>query len=452
MSRLTLDEGSLGGIFAALERANLDFAARYPGVAMARQPVHTVYGGAQLYKPGAAGKLGRLALAHFDEYAPAASDLGTALGIESAGPDVIGRIHARVRDKLRDEPVEDHRVDFEDGYGTRSDEEEDADAIAAAQAMAAGHLAGDLPAGVGLRIKALTEEAKARSARTLDLFLTTLVQEAGGLPDGFAVTLPKVTSPAQVTALADMLDSLETALGLPGGSVRIEIMIETIQSILAPGGEAGIPALVAAGRGRVRVAVLGTFDYTASCNIASTWQDHDHPAADFARHMMQVSLTGTEVALCDGITNVMPIGPHRGGDLSDAQRSENRRVVHAAWKTHFDNIQHSLRLGFYQGWDLNPAQIPVRYAAVYYFFLTGLADSVERLRTFVDKAAQASLSGNTFDDAATGQGLVNFFVSGLNCGALTEAEVTATGVTLEELEGRSFLTIVENRTNRMSDT
>jgi hypothetical protein len=178
-----------------------------------------------------------------------------------------------------------------------------------------------------------------------------------------------------------------------------------------------------------------------------------HPSADFARMMMQVSLTGTEVTLCDGITNVMPIGPHKATadePLSIQQIDENQHVVHRAWKIHFDNIMHSLKLGFYQGWDLNPGQIPVRFASVYYFFLTGVGDATERLRTFVDRAAQASLVGNTFDDAASGQGLVNFFVSGLNCGALTEDEVALTGITLEELKGRSFLKIVDNRIKQQS--
>jgi hypothetical protein len=53
--------------------------------------------------------------------------------------------------------------------------------------------------------------------------------------------------------------------------------------------------------------------------------------------------------------------------------------------------------------------------------------------------------GNTFDDAATGQGLVNFFVNGVACGAITETEALQTGLTLEELRGRSFLKIIENR-------
>ena len=161
--------------------------------------------------------------------------------------------------------------------------------------------------------------------------------------------------------------------------------------------------------------------------------------------MMQVCLTGTAVNICDGITNIMPIPPHRGDSLSEAERAENFRVVHEAWRIHFGNILHSLRLGFYQGWDLNPAQLPIRFAACYYFFLQGLADARARLRTFIDQASRASMVGNTFDDAASAQGLLNFFVNGINCGALHEDEALSTGITLEELHGRSFQKIVENR-------
>ncbi|MEX2327248.1 MAG: aldolase/citrate lyase family protein, partial [Pseudomonadales bacterium] len=355
----------------------------------------------------------------------------------------------RVSTKLASEAVEDHRVDFEDGYGSRPDAEEEQHAFAAATAMAEGLAAGTLPSQVGLRIKALTEEARVRALQTLDIFITTLAASGHGLPLRFVVTLPKVTCEAQVEALADCLDLLEQRCGLEAGAIQIELMIETVQSMLTAAGEIRIPALVTAGRGRVSCAILGTFDYTASCNIASNYQDHRHPAADFARNLMQVCLTGTPVTLCDGITNIMPIGPHRpdrDGSLSATQLEENRQVVRGAWQVHFNNVMHSLKRGYYQGWDLNPAQIPARFAAVYYFFLTGLDDATARLKTFVDRAAQASLVGNTFDDADTGQGLVNFFVSGLNCGALTEEDVVRTGITLDELKGRSFLRIVENRT------
>ena len=157
----------------------------------------------------------------------------------------------------------------------------------------------------------------------------------------------------------------------------------------------------------------------------------------------------TGLWLSDGATNIMPVGPHRaergGPPLSEAQTRENRDVVFAAWRLHAQHIRHSLTHGYYQGWDLHPAQLPTRYAAVYAFFLEALAPASERLSNFVARAAQATLVGDVFDDAATGQGLLNFFLRGINCGALTEQEALATGLTLEELRGRSFVQILKNR-------
>jgi hypothetical protein len=108
--------------------------------------------------------------------------------------------------------------------------------------------------------------------------------------------------------------------------------------------------------------------------------------------------------------------------------------------------------GFYQGWDLHPAQLVTRYAAVYAFFLEGLAPATERLKNFVEKAAQATLVGDVFDDAATGQGLLNYFLRGISCAALREEEALAAGVTIEDLRGRSFLQILKRRTKGAART
>src|SRR5262249_40779348 len=131
--------------------------------------------------------------------------------------------------------------------------------------------------------------------------------------------------------------------------------------------------------------------------------------------------------------------------LSPAQVDENRAAVHRAWRIHFDDVRASLRNAYYQGWDLHPAQLPTRYAAVFSFFLESRAEAGARLEAFVAKAAQATLMGSTFDDAATGQGLLNFFLRGLSCGALTEDEALATGLTLDELRGRSFVKMLNGR-------
>jgi citrate lyase beta subunit len=445
MSLTSLETAELDSVLSRLADANAAFSSRYPGIPLDRLPIHTLYGGAHLFKQTTPAKLTDLANRHLAAYAGTMQEFAAALGIETESTELVHTLYNRVKGKLASEAIEDQRLDFEDGYGARSDEEEDSHAEAAAKELAAAQKKKLLPPFIGIRIKSLSEETHARAIRTLDIFLTTYAAEGVALPNPFYVTLPKVTHPVQVESLLNCVMLLESRNGFEAGGIKLELMIETIQSIIDPAGAVGIPALIDAGEGRVTSAILGTFDYTASCNIASHYQDHRHPAADFARQMMQVCLTGTSVNICDGITNIMPIPVHRGENLEPAQQKENRTVVHAAWKLHFNNILHSLRLGFYQGWDLNPAQLPIRYAAAYYFFLQGLDDASGRLKTFINQAAQASMVGNTFDDAASAQGLLNFFVNGINCGALKEEEALASGITLEELHGRSFQQIVTNR-------
>lgn len=430
-----------GAIFARLDEAQARFRARWPGEPEARQPVHTVYGGAHLWKAETARKIGELARRALDDHAPDAATLAGTLGI---APGLADRVYARVVEKLAREPVEDFRVDFEDGYGHRPDAEEDGHAIAAARETARALREGLLPPFFGIRVKALAPETRARAARTLDLFVSALVGETGGaLPSGFVVTLPKVTMPEEVAALVELFELLEHGLGMRPGTLRLEIMIETTQAILGPRGEVAVGQLVEAARGRCVAAHFGTYDYTASCDITAAEQRMTHPACDFARHMMQVALSRTGVFLSDGATTAMPIGPHRGPTLTGAQRDENRAVVHAAWRVAHDNIRDSLMRGFYQGWDLHPAQLPVRYATVYAFFLESVTPAAERLRAFVKRAAQATLVGHTFDDAATGQGLLNYFLRTLNAGALTTDEVTQlTGLTPDQLRTRSFAAII----------
>lgn len=420
-----------------LRGANLAFNRRHPGESELRQPVHVVYGGAHLFKSDTAARLGRLALRALEEHAPTPADLAEAIGLRE---EIASPVHARVEERLRREPVEDFRADFEDGYGNRPDAEEDGHAESTAHEMAKGLAEGTLPAFLGIRIKPFNEELRERSLRTLDLFLTTLVRETGGrLPGNFVVTLPKVTIPEQSAALAGVFDLLEPALGLPAGSLRLEIMIETPQALFH------LRELAEAARGRCVAAHFGTYDYTAACNITAEHQSMTHPVCDFAKHMMQVAYAGTGIRISDGATNVLPVPPHRD-PRNTAQSNENRAVVHRAWRLHAEHIRHSLAGGFYQGWDLHPAQLVTRYAALYAFFLEGLDAASDRLRNFVQKAAQATLVGEVFDDAATGQGLLNYFLRAVNCGAVTESEaLERSGLTLEELRGRSFVKILKNR-------
>jgi citrate lyase beta subunit len=442
----SLTPRDLRPILRELRSANAAVATACPGERGDRQPVHTVYGGAHLFRADTARKLGAAAIASLEEYAPDAGTLARALGLDQA---VGAAIYPRVLDKLRREPVEDYRLDFEDGYGARPDEEEDGHARSAAAEVAAGLAAGTLPPFIGIRIKPMSKELHARSLRTLDLFVTALARATGGrLPPNFVVTIPKLMSPVHVLAVARACASLERRLRLGPRAIALELMIETPQSILAPDGSSALRSLVAAGGGRVTGAHFGTYDYTALCGITASWQHMRHDACDFAKHMMQVALAQTGVHLSDGATNVMPVAVHRpapGGRLAEAGRRENREAVHRAWKVHFDDVSHSLVNGYYQGWDLHPAQLPTRYAALFAFFLAAGPAATARLRNFVEKAAQATLIGDVFDDAATGQGLLNFFVRGLGCGALTTDDVRATGLTIEEIQGRSFLKILEAR-------
>lgn len=440
----TLSDRSIGAAAERLRSMAAEHAAAFPGEPAGRQPVHVVYGGAQLFRSDTAVKLAGLATRAFQEYAPDAEALSEVFGI---GPAIAPAVHERVADKLAREAVEDLRIDFEDGYGTRSDEEEDGHAAAAASEMAKGMADGTLPPFTGIRIKSLSAEAHRRALRTLDIFLSTLVSASGGgMPDGFVITLPKVVSTGQVAVLADVLDELESSLGIAPGTVGIEIMIETAQAVIAGDGTAAARSLAAAARGRCRAAHFGAYDYTASLGITSAHQDMLHPACDLARHIMQVSLAGTGVRISDGATNVMPVGPHRGDALTAEQRAENRSVVHRAWKLHYGHCRRSLANGFYQGWDLHPAQLPSRYAAIYAFFLEDLENTAVRLRNFVEKAARATMVGDQFDDAATGQGLLLYFLRAVGCGAVTEAEAAGhTRLTLDELRRGSFAEILRSR-------
>ncbi len=432
---------------AALREANAAFAKAHPGESPGRQPVHTVYGGAQLFSADSAQKLGSVALRVMDEYADDAQALGGAIGIVNH-PE-LETIYQRVRDKLETEPVEDFRIDFEDGYGNRPDEEEDNHAAAAAREVSKGMQDGTLPPFIGMRIKPLNEELRGRSVRTLDLVMTSLV-ESGGIPERWILTIPKITIIEQVEYTVAILRQLEQSLGLGEGTLKFEVMIETPQIVLDSTGRSLLPRILDASDGRCRGAHFGTYDYTASCNITAAYQHMQHPACEFAKHFMQVAFAGTDVWLSDGSTAVLPVPIYRqekgGPSLSVDEQVENSASVHSAWRMHFDDVRHSLEGGFYQGWDLHPAQLVTRYSALYSFFLEGIDAAGERLSNFVGKGAQATLIGDVFDDAATGQGLLNFFLRGINSGAITEDEaLDMTGLTADEFRTRSFVKILRAR-------
>ena len=478
--KTSLAQSATQQIESRLEEASASFARRYPGESGRRQPVHVVYGGAHLFRADTAAKLGEVARRALEEYGAEPIAFARAIGLTgadalpasaaqakslarrfAADPESLRRenavawlafaVHGRVREKLEREPVEDFRIDFEDGYGNRPDEEEDLHAQGAAEEVARGMSMGSLPPFIGIRIKPFSPELRQRSFRTLDIFLSSLLEATHGrLPQNFVVTLPKIVAPEQAAALAALLEAFEAATDLERGSLRFELMIETPQAIMNERGESNLPRFLDASAGRCAAAHFGTYDYTASCSITAAYQTMTNPVCDFAKHMMQVAFAGTGIWLSDGATNILPAAPHRaeqGKRLTPAQQQENRVAVHRAWRLHYGHIQHSLISAYYQGWDLHPAQLPTRYAAVFSFFLEGLDSAAARLKNFVEKAAKATLVGDVFDDAATGQGLLNFFLRAINCGAIGEAEAERlTGVTVEELRMGSFLKILKNRT------
>ncbi|GAA1991911.1 DUF6986 family protein [Kitasatospora viridis] len=415
--RVTFSPSAASAVDALLGPVDADLARRYPGDPGTRQPVHTVYVPADAFAADTVADWGRQALAALDTHAATPAELAEALGVPA--DELITEVHARVRAKLEREPIEDLRVDFEDGYGPRPDEEEDAEAVRVARLVVRAVADGTAPPYIGVRIKCMEAAVRARGIRTLELFLGTLLAEGGELPAGLVLTLPKVTYPEQVTALVVLLRDFEQRAGLPQGRIGFEIQIETTQAILGPDGRATVALMIEAAEGRATGLHYGTFDYSASCGVSAAYQSMDHPVADHAKAVMQVAAAGTGVRLSDGSTNVIPTGP--------------REQVFAAWNLHHGLVRRSLARAYYQGWDMHPAHLPTRYAAVYAFYREGLAAAAARLAAYVAKAG-----GDVMDEPATAKALSGYLLRGLDCGAVDLAEVTAlTGLDRAQLDALS---------------
>ncbi len=384
---------------------------QFPGGRGVRQPVHTVYVPADRYDAGTVQSWGGRALAALHEFAGSPQVFADATGVT---PDLCADVFPRIQEKLSREPIEDLRIDFEDGYGPRPDAEEDA-----AVAVAAGELARSVHAGTaapfhGIRFKSFEAPTRRRGLRTLELFVRTLY-ESGGLTDGFLVTLPKVTAVEQVEAMVLVCSRIEGALGLIPRTLRFEIQVETPQAILGADGTVLIARMVHASDRRCTGLHYGTYDYSASCGISAAYQSMEHPAADHAKEVMQVAAAGTGVFLSDGSTNVLPVG---GPDQ-----------VHAGWRLHTRLVRRSLERGFYQGWDLHPAQLPTRYLATYAFYRGGLDVAIRRLRAYVGGGDSGYL-----DEPATAAALASFVLRGVECGAVTAYELAErAGVDLDRL-------------------
>jgi citrate lyase beta subunit len=401
-----MDEAVLAELDRRLAPVDAARTAAYPGERPDRQPLHTCYVPADAVVPGLAASWGAAALSALDAHG--LPDLGL-------DPAVVEEVLPRVRAKLAAEPVEDLRVDAEDGYRGSPDAEDD-DVRRAAEVVAADRVAGTAPPSVGIRAKSLEGPTRRRGVRSLDLFLGTF---GAGSPQGRAVvTLPKVTDVEQVHAFLPVLDALEAAHGV---GVHLELQIETPQAVLGPDGAVTLARMVHAAGPRLIGLHYGTYDYSAALGIAAAHQSSDHPAADLAKQLMQVAVAGTGARAVDGSTNVLPVG--------------GREQVHAAWRLHAGLVRRALERGFYQGWDLHPAQLVTRYVATYAFFRSALPAAVGRLATYLDRT-----DGGVLDEPATARALASVLLRGLDCGALDVAEILAAGgpdgVVLTKLAGR----------------
>jgi citrate lyase beta subunit len=465
MSKTVLTEGDEGVRLIVKEPKHKE----QPQIGASRSPVHVVYGGADIFSVDTPRKLGRIALDSMKQYAPNFSEFARAFQLHGferlpslpkaikereaelrASPEKLKRkdpatwfawaVYQKTVEKLRREPVEDFRIDFEDGYGFRSEAEEDGHAESAAIELASAFKKKRITPFSGFRIKSLGPETYGRAVKTLEIFLNTLLdQTSNKLPENFVVTLPKVTERKQVKELGKRLSKFEKERSLCKNSIGIELMIETPGAVFDKKGRVAIGGLVDAAKGRCKSVHFGAYDYTSALKISASHQDIRHPACDFARSVIQIGLAGSGIRLADSVTTIMPVAVHKKEELSVAEKAENKRTVHSGWLRHFQNVSASMANGFYQSWDLHPNQLAARYAAVYAFFLGEMDANAQRLRNYSEKATKATLTGNTFDDAASVAGLVNFFRRGLDCGAFEEAEIRkATGLSSADLD-QSFV-------------
>jgi hypothetical protein len=392
-------------------------AAAFRGESDRRQPVHTVYVPADQYRLDTPARWGEQALALLDEHASTPTQFAELTGLN---PAFIDEIYPRVRNKLITQPIEDLRVDFEDGYGNLPDEVEDAAAVAAGRALAESARVRATEAGpkppllAGIRIKGLSEDTRRRGLRTLDLLVRAAV-EAGGLPPRWVITLPKVAHVAQVHTAVRICERLEHVHGLTAGSLRFELQIELPQAVVGPDGVATVARLVHAAAERCEGLPYGTYDFSAAAGVVAGQQSLEHPLADHAKAVMQLAAAQTGIRVSDGSTNVIPSG--------------SAEAVRSAWALHARLVQRSLRRAIYQGWDMHPGHLVTRYAATYDFYRSEFGPSCARLARYVARASSGFL-----DEPATAVALAGVLLRAVDCGACDDAEVAeATGLDRPQL-------------------
>lgn len=403
---------------------------QYPGERPDRQAVHTVYVPADTWEPDLPQQWGAQALAAVEEhggleqlarrvieraYAGESAVAGIPAPLENLDQQAA-ELAAAVEKKLRNEPIEDLRIDFEDGFGDRPDSEEDHWAAESAQRIREALEQGSAPAFYGIRFKCMEAPVRRRGLKTLDLFLANLKNNDDDLPAGLVLTLPKVSTVDQVTAMVEVARALEAAHGLAERRITFEVQVETPQVILGPDGTVPSAQLLHAGDGRITSLHYGTYDYSASLGIAAAYQAMDHPAADFAKQLLLLATAGTGVHLSDGSTNIIPVG--------------EPEHVRPAWDLHSDLVRRHLQRGIYQGWDMHPNQLPTRFLATFHFFREGFASAARRISAYVH-----GVSGAVMDEPATAKALARYLQRGVVCGAIGAEELAqATQLAPEQLD------------------
>ena len=381
-----LSDADLGAVEQILRDVDGYLAARYPGERAAIQPLHTVYVSAADASPDLPDRWGSAATTLLDGQVAVLAELADSVLV------------TRVRDALERNPIQDLRLDFEDGYGLRDDATEDADA------RRAGAVLGALNGlrACGIRIKGLTVGEWERATRTLELVLDA----AGGVPAGFVFTIPKFRAVEQVSAAIRLCAALERAHGLTSGALQFELQIESPQAVIAADGTVTLARAISIAEGRCTGLHYGTYDYSAACGIAAQYQALDHPVADHAKGVMLAAAAQTGVWVADGSTQIAPTG--------------DGPQVEAALRRHYALVTRALERGYYQGWDMHPDHLVTRWLANFAFYRSAADAAIPRLDAYVERRA-----GGVVDEPATAEALARVVLRGLDCGAFDGADVAA---------------------------
>ncbi|OZC46429.1 aldolase [Rhodococcus sp. RS1C4] len=397
-----LSDAALDRIESILGPVDDALAADFPGDRIGGQPIHTIYVAASAAGVDIPARWGQQALSLIDENQKVFDS------IDSVG------VLPRVREALATRPIQDLRIDFEDGYGWRADETEDAHAREAGRILAS--LAADPlgPQWCGIRPKGLAPHERRRGIRTLELVL----DGAGGVPSGFVFTVPKLRAAEQVDAVVALCEEIERAHGLPDRALRFELQIESPQAVVGSDGTATLARALTRADGRCTSLHYGTYDYSAACGITSAQQSLEHPVADHAKAVMLAATAQTGIWVSDGSTQVVPSG--------------TPAEVDSAIRRHAGLVTRSLERGFYQGWDMHPTHLATRWTATLSFFRSAMPTAASRVAAYLD-----TTSGGMMDEPATAQALAAVLVRGLDCGAVDAAELESLSplVTRDVLHG-----------------